>query len=136
MAEVIHIVQLNDTVHSIAKEYQVDANDIIRLNGIMQLDGVYYITVGQKLVISGKSANTHNVHNMNYNDVVITQFGQVSDANRTMVVCWNWSRTKTSHFEVKWLYNTGGSSWFIGDEVRINGTSHSRVSTYTFPKNA
>lgn len=136
MAEVIHIVQLNDTVHSIAEEYQVNANDIIRLNGIMQIDGVYYITVGQKLVISGKSANTHNVRNMNYNDVVITQFGQVSDANRTMVVCWNWSRTKTSHFEVKWLYNTGGSSWFIGDEVRINGTSHSRVSTYTFPKNA
>lgn len=54
------------------------------------------------------------------------------DTERTVYVTWTWSKNRTDHYEVKWLYATGDGVGFVGSRT----TTESKQSTYDAPQNA
>lgn len=133
MATIFHIVEKGDTLESIANKYGVHKYDIARLNNLTITN---YICVGQKLIISGGTSSGSTYYNVNYNDVKITQFGLLATPEDTMFVSWEWYRSNTSHYDIKWLYDIGNNTWFIGKQERISEPVYEKISMYEIPAKA
>lgn len=55
-----------------------------------------------------------------------------SGSDRTVYATWNWSKSHTSEYKVKWYYYTGDGVAFIGSDT----TTTAKQSTYSAPENA
>lgn len=62
----------------------------------------------------------------------ITNFGIQAGTDRTVYATWNWSKSNTDHYEVKWQYITSDDKIFEGDTRSVT----TKNSTYTPPTNA
>lgn len=69
--------------------------------------------------------------------VTITGFGIQTGTDRTVYATWNWSKSHTKSYNVRWYYDTGntngsGTIWFKGDDSEVTD----KQSTYSAPSNA
>lgn len=66
------------------------------------------------------------------NAVEFVQMGVQSGTERTIFVTWNWSKTNTKEYSVRWWYGTEDGNGFFANET----TEQFRTSVYTAPDNA
>lgn len=62
----------------------------------------------------------------------ITRFGLQSGTTDTLYATWEWSKSHTENYQVRWCYDTGNSFWFVGN---YSNTEYN-FCTYNFPSNA
>ena len=53
-------------------------------------------------------------------------------STNTLYATWNWSKSHTENYSVRWCYSTGDGIAFVGSDT----TTAFRQSTYTIPDNA
>lgn len=126
-------VEWGDTLSQIAVDYKAYSGgatyqQLAAINGIPNPNLIY---VGQTTYLTNSIAPPISEEEA-VTKVTIKQFGLQSNSNNVLFVTWDWSRGKTDHYEVRWMYATGDGVWFIGSEA---STSH-KQSTYTIPSNA
>lgn len=133
MATVTYTVKKGDTLGAIAKKYNTTASNIAKLNNIKNVNLIY---VGQKLIISGKTTTTTSTtttkKKTNTNQPKITHFGLQSNTDRTIFAVWDWTKSNTDHYAVRWYYATGDGVWFVGNSSDVTD----KQSTYNAPNNA
>lgn len=62
----------------------------------------------------------------------ITAMDIQHDTDRTVFITWNWNKSHTDHYKVRWYYATGDGVWFRGDDSEVKIKQH----TYNAPQNA
>ena len=153
MAQVTYIVRRGDTLSGIARRYNTTVSNLAKLNNIKNVNLIY---VGQKLIISGApstSASTSSGGSSSggatsggsssskpspvyrtpyYGTPTITHFGLQANTDRTIFAVWDWGRSNTDKYQVKWWYDTGNNVWFIGSDSNVT----EKQSTYNAPTNA
>ena len=141
MATKYHVVKKGELPSGICKKYGISLSQLVKLNNLKKNSkGNYLIYVGQKLIISGKSAPSTSKpgsskkpsKKSNSNVPKITHFGLQSDTDRTIFAVWDWSKSNTDHYTVKWYYATGDGVWFVGNSSDVKD----KQSTYNAPSNA
>ena len=126
MANTTYTVKKGDTLSEIAQAKGTTVAKLIELNHIVDPN---LIVVGQVLIISGTAAKVKK--NKTSKAKVVT-FGLQSNTDRTMCAVWQWDRTNTENYQMRWYYNTGDGVWFIGEET----TTTQKQATYEAPANA
>lgn len=126
MANTTYTVKKGDTLSEIAQAKGTTVAKLIELNHIVDPN---FIVVGQVLIISGTAAKVKK--NKTSKAKVVT-FGLQSNTDRTMCAVWQWDRTNTENYQMRWYYNTGDGVWFIGEET----TTTQKQATYEAPANA
>lgn len=126
MANTTYTVKKGDTLSEIAQAKGTTVAKLVELNHIPDPN---FIVVGQVLIISGTAAKVKK--NKTSKAKVVT-FGLQSNTDRTMCAVWQWDRTNTENYQMRWYYNTGDGVWFIGEET----TTTQKQATYEAPANA
>lgn len=126
MANITYTVKKGDTLSEIAQAKGTTVAKLVELNHIVDPN---FIVVGQVLIISGTAAKVKK--NKTSKAKVVT-FGLQSNTDRTMCAVWQWDRTNTGNYQMRWYYNTGDGVWFIGEET----TTTQKQATYEAPANA
>lgn len=126
MANTTYTVKKGDTLSEIAQAKGTTVAKLIELNHIVDPN---FIVVGQVLIISGTAPKVKK--NKTSKAKVVT-FGLQSNTDRTMCAVWQWDRTNTENYQMRWYYNTGDGVWFIGEET----TTTQKQATYEAPANA
>lgn len=126
MANTTYTVKKGDTLSEIAQAKGTTVAKLVELNHIPDPN---FIVVGQVLIISGTAAKVKK--NKTSKAKVVT-FGLQSNTDRTMYAVWQWDRTNTENYQMRWYYNTGDGVWFIGEET----TTTQKQATYEAPANA
>lgn len=132
MANVYHTVVRGDTLSELAVKYNTTVANLVKLNDITDPD---YIVVGQVLLISGTPTTDKDVFSdgvVRTNRVKIKAFGLQSNTDRTVYATWNWTKSNTDHYRVRWWYYTGDGVGFLGDDSETKN----KQSTYNAPDNA
>lgn len=132
MATVKYTVKSGDTLSGIASKYNTTVNNLVKLNNITNPN---YIVVGQVLIISGSSsstAKTTTTTTSSASKATIKAFGLQSGTQRTIYATWDWSKSNTKEYKVKWNYATGDGVAFIGGE----STTTNKQYLFTPPENA
>lgn len=132
MANQTYTVVKGDTLTAIAKKYNTTVNNLVKLNNITDPN---FIVVGQVLIVSGTAATTTT---NTTSKATIKAFGLQSNTDRTVYATWNWDKSNTESYQVRWWYGTEGPNGeengpgFIGSDTT---TTH-KQATYTAPSNA
>ena len=126
MANTTYTVKKGDTLSEIAQAKGTTVAKLVELNHIVDPN---FIVVGQVLIVSGTAAKVKK--NKTSKAKVVT-FGLQSNTDRTMCAVWQWDRTNTENYQMRWYYNTGDGVWFIGEET----TTTQKQATYEAPANA
>lgn len=126
MANTTYTVKKGDTLSQIAVNYNTTVAKLVELNHIKDPD---YIVVGQVLIVSGTASK---VSTNKTSKAKILVFGLQSNTNRMVYATWSWDKTNTDSYQVKWEYNTGDKTWFIGSDTKVND----KQAVYTAPDNA
>lgn len=132
-----------DTLWGIASKYLGSGTKYKQLAAINNIPNPNLIYVGQTIRLSASSggggSSTSTASSTN-SKATITQFGLQSDTDSTLFATWSWAASHTDSYNVMWLYDTGDSVWFVGNDTNIsvndNAPSASRQSTYSIPSNA
>lgn len=126
MASTYTVVK-GDTLWGISRRYNTTVDNLVKLNGIKNPD---YIVVGQVLRLTADApSSTTTASTLK---ATIKVFGLQSDTDRTVYATWNWTKSNTDHYQIKWHYDTGDGVWFIGESSDTKDTQ----SLYTAPSNA
>lgn len=131
MANVTYVVQKGDTLSSIANKYNTTVSAIASLNNIKNVNLIY---VGQKLVISGTPVAEVKTTSSTAANVTV---GLQADSDRTLIARWDWSKSDTDYYLVRWWWGAPGST-----TNGILAVEDERVSTawrghvWTAPQNA
>ena len=132
MATVKYTVKKGDTLSGIASKYNTTVSNLVKLNKIANPN---YIVIGQVLVISGataSSAASTTKTTTTSTKAKIKAFGLQSTSSRTMYATWDWSKSNTKEYKVKWYYGTGVGVSFLGGQE----TTTSKQYVFTAPENA
>lgn len=121
------LVEKGDTLSHIANKYSTTVNKLAAVNGI---EDVNYIVTGQKLKETADASSSKK--NANTNKAKIKLFGEQSNADNTLYATWEWNKSKTDKYQVRWDYATGDGVWFVGK----HGDVTSKQDTYSIPNNA
>lgn len=129
-------VQKGDTLSQIAIDYKSYSNNatyqqLAAINGIPNSNLIY---VGQKIYLtsSSSSSSSSGTTNSSSNKAIIKHFGLQSNTDRTVFATWDWNKSNTESYKVRWLYYTGdGVAFNPGDT-----TTELKQATYNAPANA
>lgn len=122
MATVTYTVKSGDTLSGIASRYNTTVDNLVKLNNIKNRN---IIVVGQVLIISGKKASTTKTNkSTSSNKAKVDVFGVQSNTTRTMYAAWDWNKSNTKEYKVKWYYSTGDGVAFLGGEGTVNTKSY------------
>lgn len=131
-----HVVQ-GDCMWNIAKSVYGDGRKwptIADANGIPRSNPVIY--PNQVFTIPGITTPTPVPSPAPQPPVVkvptINWFALDAGTTRSMFCTWTFDRENTSHYEVKWEYDTGAGGWRIG----TNGNITEKQNSYSAPENA
>ena len=134
--------QKGDTLWKIAKKYLGAGKKYQQLAKINNISNPKKLSVGRKIYLYSKpsTSSSSKTSTSNSNTVTITDFGLQTDADNTLFVTWDWSKSNTESYAVEWTYDTGDGVWFNGSSstntVDSNNAALSRQSTYSIPSNA
>ena len=126
------VVEKNDTLSQIALTYKAfisgetnnhRINTLVKVN---KLTNKNYIVVGQKIYFKTTSSSSSAASS---SKPTIKAFGVQSNTDNTFYVTWNWSKSNTEHYRVRWLYATGDGIAFVGSD----STTTEKQSIYTPP---
>lgn len=134
------VVEKGDTLSEIAEKYGSyiagtgiygDGGKLETLMRINDIPNADKIVVGQKIKLSGPadSSGTNNSNKAN-----IKLFGLQSNTDRTLYVSWEWDKSNTDHYLVRWKYATGDGISFQGSDDTVDAAF--KNSTYNAPSNA
>lgn len=137
MAISSHTVKKGETLSGIASKYGVTWQFLANINNIPDPNKIY---VGQVIKLyetastssSGSSSSNSSSSSSNSNTVTIKQFGLQSGTDRTLFITWEWNKSNTKEYQVRWYYATGDGVAFIGSDSTVT----LKQSTYTAPENA
>lgn len=129
MANVTYTVKSGDNLTKIASRFGVSISALAKANGITDVN---YIVVGQVLTIPTSGSTSSPSSKTTGTQVVIKAFGLQSNTTRTIYATWNWSKTNTEHYKVKWTYSTGDGVAFVGEETTVTA----KQAIYNAPDNA
>lgn len=128
-------VESGDTLSKIASAHNTTVDALAKLNNIKNVN---MITIGQKIKLSGTATPTKN----NSNRPTILQFGLLSSSSTTLFASWEWSKSNTESYQIKWEYNTDWQPdrWVVGSStpqsVNENDPNASKQCTYGIPDGA
>ena len=131
-----------DTLWKIAKKYLGAGKKYQQLAKINNISNPKKLSVGRTIYLYSKpsTSTSSKTSTSNSNTVTITDFGLQTDADNTLFVTWDWSKSNTESYAVEWTYDTGDGVWFNGSSstntVDSNNAALSRQSTYSIPSNA
>ena len=125
MAATTYTVKSGDTLYAIARKYGTTVSELVRLNNIPNANIIY---VGQVLVISGEAVQEEASKNFTITPTV----GLQADTDRTLVARWDWTKTPTKHYEVRWWWGPEGQLGILGEET----TTEQKYAVYNAPTNA
>lgn len=134
-----YTVKKGDTLWDIAKEYLgagIEYKKLATWNNINNSDLIY---VGQVLYVEPPNAGTG--FKASTSTVTITHFGLQSNSENTLFVMWDWNKSQTDKYLVKWEYMLD-DLWFANGSsptsisVDENDPSSARCSTYGYPDGA
>lgn len=95
------------------------------------------IYVGQVLTITGTAPKVEE--NTTYR-AEITAFGLQSNTDNVLFATWQWDKTETEKYQLRWKFKTEDGTWFYGSNSYVsvdeNDPAASKQSTYTIPSNA
>lgn len=144
-----HKVVKGDTLSGIAVKYKTTVSYLAKLNNIANVNLIY---VGQVLKVgtvsssgsgsgsSGSGSSTapkpSSPSAPEATKATITAFGLQSNTDRTVFATWEWSRSNTKEYDIRWYYTTGDGVRFIGSEERKSFSNVKPQSLYTPPSNA
>ena len=132
MATVKYTVKKGDTLSSIASKYKTTVSNLVKLNNITNPN---YIVIGQVLVISGataSSAASTTKTTSTSTKAKIKAFGIQSTSSRTLYATWDWSKSNTKEYKVKWYYATGVGVSFLGGQETVTTKQY----VFSPPENA
>lgn len=127
-----YTVKKGDTLSGIAKDKGVSLDNLAKWNNIKNKD---LIIIGQVLNLSAPSKLSSELKktiSQAFRQAKIKLFGLQSDTDRTIYVTWDWNKSKTEEYKIKWYYDTGDGVWFIGND----SSTKDKQSTYNAPNNA
>lgn len=126
-----HVVKWGDTLSEIALYYRKKGIDtsVSKIAKLNHIENVNFIVEGQILKIDGDvTAEETN----KTSKAIIKAFGLQTNTTRSVYASWNWSKSNTENYQVKWYYDTGDGIWFVGDDSTVTD----RQSLYSAPENA
>ena len=129
------IVEKKDTLSQIAltyKKYISGETNNHRVNTLVKVNKLTnknYIVVGQKIYFKSTSSSSSSSSS---SKPTIKAFGIQSNTDNTFYLTWNWNKSNTEHYRVRWLYATGDGVAFVGND----STTKETQSTYTPPAHA
>lgn len=120
-----------DTLSQIAVDYKSTIGSnltlnqridrLVSLNNIKNRD---IIIVGQVIKLtsdsSGGGGGSSPSSASTTSRARIDLFGLQANTDRTVYAEWYWSRENTDHYETKWEYRVGDSTWFIAGTSNVN----------------
>lgn len=130
-----------DTLSQIAVDYKSTIGSSLSLNQridrLVSLNNIKnrdIIIVGQviKLTSDASGGGSSSSSASKTSRATINLFGLQSNTDRTVYATWSWSKANTDHYETWWEYNTGDSTWFIGNKSNVED----KQALYTAPSNA
>lgn len=134
-------VERGDTLSGIALTYLGSASKYTYLAQINNIKNPNLIYVGQviKLSAGGQSSSGSSGSSGSSSKpapdptkATINQFGLQSDTDRTVFATWDWTRSNTKEYKIRWWYATKDNVALLGTET----TTSFQHSTYTAPSNA
>lgn len=132
---VYYTVISGDTLSEIAVKYNTTYQELARINRIPNPDLIY---VGQKLIVGTQAGGgTTSVPTPtppkipNYR-VSVYAFGLQSNTDRTIFICWDFTKGNVKEYNVDWYFDTGDGIWFVGPD----NTPGSQQDSYSAPQNA
>ena len=124
-------VQKGDTLTQIAADYAGGYDNYKKLAAINNISNPNRIYVGQKIYLNGTGGSSSNT-NSSSNTATIKQFGLQSNTDRTLFATWDWNKSNTDHYRVRWLYGTGDGVAFVGSDT----TTTEKQATFNIPEQA
>lgn len=124
---VTHKVVWGDTLWDLARTYGTTVDNLVKLNNIANPDLIY---VGQVLYISGAPSPAKT--STTSNKATVHAIGLQANSENTIFAAWNWDKSNTAEYTVRWYYGTGDGIAFIGSEETVKF----KHSTYSPPSNA
>ena len=103
MAQVTYVIQPGDNLTKIAKKYNTTVSALVKLNNIPNPN---YIRAGDTLIISGDPAPEVKTTSSVASNVTV---GLQADSDRTLIARWDWSRSDTDHYLVRWWWGAEGA---------------------------
>ena len=132
---VYYTVVSGDTLSEIAVKYNTTYQELARINRIPNPNLIY---VGQKLIVGTQAGGgTTSVPTPtppkvpNYR-VSVYAFGLQSNTDRTIFICWDFTKGNVKEYNVDWYFDTGDGIWFVGPD----NTPGSQQDSYNAPQNA
>lgn len=131
----MYTVVSGDTLSEIAVKYNTTYQELARINKIPNPDLIY---VGQQLIVGtddgGGTASvpTPPTPPSTTHMVSIYAFGLQSNTDRTIFICWDFTKGNVKNYHVDWYYDTGDGIWFVGPD----NTPGSQQDSYSAPDNA
>lgn len=127
-------VQKGDTLLQIALDYKSYSNNatykqLAAINGISNPNRIY---VGQKIYLTSSSSSSGSTTSASSNKATIKQFGLQSNTERTLFVTWDWGKSNTEHYRVRWQYGTGDGIAFVGSDT----TTTEKQAIFNIPEQA
>lgn len=129
MAQVTYTVVKGDTLSSIARKYNTTWQALAKLNNIPDANKIY---IGQKIVISGEAPAEKKTTTSVATRITV---GLQANSQRTLVARWDWSKSNTDHYLVRWWWGAEGE---LGVPAVLDSQVSTawRGSTYTAPEEA
>lgn len=123
-------VEKGDSLWSIANAFLGGGNKYQRLASWNNIKDPYIIVVGQVLKI--RSSNDPVPAPTPSNKAKVTAFGLQAGSDNTIYAKWEWTKSNTDHYQVRWWYGTSDNQGFVGSD---STTEHAHA-TYSPPANA
>lgn len=121
----------HNNLWNIAEYYLGDGKKYKQLAAINNIPNPDYIVVGQKIYLKSQSATPASPSTA-MKHVEFTRIGFSCGSDNTVLATWDWNRSNTALYQVRWLYGTNDGIAYEGADEEIT----KKYSTFSPPANA
>lgn len=121
-----YTVKRGDTLSAIAKKNGTTVSALAKLNNIKNVNLIY---VGQVLKLDG---DPDPVKTNTTNRAIVEYVGLQANTDRTIIASWNWDKSHTKEYKVRWWYAAADGFGLVGSDT----TTTFKHASWTAPSNA